>query len=407
MPSIIFDTRRDHEGLGLMFNKIKISVLSIMAAISFNAQAAWHTVQGNAPILDSVAKARDDAVNDAIRSARLEAGALVSTQQEFQGGTLLNSDTTVKSDVPVRKVIVVAEQKTRGRVSVTVKVLLDESHAGSCAASAVKKSVLPITFGYADQTAYQGSAGIDTINRELTLAVTRRLASIPSLLLRSATNVSLHGAASGSAPDQELQANLEALAKQHQAQYIVTGSINSAAAADAGEGVFDKIFYQRTRSLSFTVTVYDSNEGSVLFSRNYDMVSDWPFKQGEFLDLRSERFKGSAFGQRMASLAQQAGDDIAGVLQCRMPEATVIDIDDDGFIIDLGEESGIRQGMKFSLVQTSEGYTPQGDSFDIEDRARGIYVVKQVYRGSSKLSGTDLNDNLLNVRINDKAIPVR
>ena len=137
------------------------------------------------------------------------------------------------------------------------------------------------------------------------------------------------------------------------------------------------------------------------------MVSDWPFKQGEFLDLRSERFKGSAFGQRMANLAQQAGDDIAGVLQCRMPEATVIDIDDDGFIIDLGQESGIRQGMKFSLVQTSEGYTPQGDSFDIEDHARGTYVVKQVYRGSAKLSGTDLNDNLLNVRINDKAIPVR
>ena len=177
-----------------MFNKIKISVLGVIAAISFNAQAAWHTVQGNAPILDSVAQARDDAVNDAIRSARLEAGALVSTQQEFKGGVLLNSDTSVKSNVPVRKVIVVSEQKTRGRVSVTVKVLLDESHVGSCAASAVKKSVLPITFGYADQTAYQGSAGIDTINRELTLAVTGRLSSIPSLLLRPETNISLRGA---------------------------------------------------------------------------------------------------------------------------------------------------------------------------------------------------------------------
>lgn len=389
-----------------MRNSLCLMFMGVCLLLSAPTRAAWHTASGTAAILDSVGEARDEAVNDAISNAMLEAGAQVSVVQNFKNGVLSNVGSSVTSSIPVRKVQVLSEQKTRGRIEVTVKVLLDESQVTSCAASSVKKAVLPLSFNYSDQNAYQGSAGIDTINRELSNAIFSRIAKSPSLLVRAQSNALLRGTNANIAPDQGMQDEIIAATRQGHAQFLVTGTVNSAASSDAGEGVFDKLFYQRTRTLSFTVNVYDGNDGSNIFSRQYDMVTDWPFKQGQFIDLRSELFTSSAFGQRMQKLVQRAGDDVAGLLQCRTIQAEIIDIDDDGFVINLGAENGIRRGMKFALEQFSEGYDGDGRSFEQRNRAHGTYSVERVDRNSAFLRSTSLDDNLLNVRLHDLAVPV-
>ena len=390
-----------------MYKTVTAIALTSALMLSLPAFAGWHTVQGQAPILDSVAQARDDAVNDAIYNAKLEAGAQVSIEQDFKGGVLSHQSTNVKSSVPVRKVVVIGEQKTSGRVQVTVKVLLDESHVSHCAASSVKKAVLPVTFAYADQNAYLGSSGIDTINRELSSYIYSKIAKSPSLLVRNEANINLRGTNQNAAPGNVLTEEIGAIARQYDSQYVLTGTIESAAASDAGENVFDKLFYQRTRTLSFTVNLYEAATGELIYTKNYSMTSDWPFKQGDYLDLRSERFKSSAFGQRMLQLTDLATQEITQALQCRMPEATIIDVEDDGFIIDLGSESGITKGMKFSMIETSENYDINGEAYPQDSDTRGVYIVDRVSRNSAKLRSADLNDNVLNIRLNDKVVPIR
>ncbi len=381
---------------------LKALLCACAALASGQAAAKWYTVTGTAPIMDSVSQARDEAVNDAIRNAMLEAGAQVSIVSDFKGGVLQHNSMSVQSSVPVRRVVVTEEQKTAGRVSVTAKVLLDDEHQRTCAASRLRKSVVPIAFSYRDQNAYQGSAGVENLNQEISADVYQALSKSPALAVRPPVSATLQGTGYGSAPGGELRDELIGLGRQNQAGFIVTGTIDSAAASDAGSGVLDKLFYQRTRSISFSVTVYDARNGSQLFTQNYQAVADWPFKQGEFIDLRSEQFKGSAYGTRVHQLTERAASDIIGALQCRMPSASIIDLDNDGFIIDLGSENGIQPGMKFTIGQTSETVAPDGGTYGRMDKARGIYVVDKVYPTSARLKPADLNDNLLNVRVNDQ-----
>ncbi len=390
-----------------MHKNLTAIALTLVLMLPIPSYATWHTVQGQAPILNSVAQARDDAVNDAIYNAKLEAGAQVSIEQEFKGGVLNQQNTNVKSSVPVRKVVVIGEQKTAGRVQVTVKVLLDESHITSCAASSIKKAVLPVSFAYADQNAYTGSSGIDTINRELSAYIYSKIAKSPSLLVRPQANINLRGTNQNAAPENALGDDIAAVARQYDAQYVLTGTVQSAAASDAGDGVLDKLFYQRTRTLAFSVNLYEASTAALIYSKSYSMTTDWPFKQGEFLDLRSERFLSSAYGQRMHELCDIATTEITQALQCRMPEATIIDIENDGFIIDMGQQSGISKGMKFSMLETSESYDISGTSYSQQDKTKGIYIVDKVSQNTAKLRALDLDDNVINVRLNDKVVPVR
>ena len=83
-----------------MRNTLSIIALSALLCISGSAYAGWHTVTGSAAVLDSVGNARDAAVNDAIRNAMLEAGAQVTTVQDFRDGVLGSGGTRFKAPFP-------------------------------------------------------------------------------------------------------------------------------------------------------------------------------------------------------------------------------------------------------------------------------------------------------------------
>ena len=108
----------------------------------------------------------------------------------------------------------------------------------------------------------------------------------------------------------------------------------------------------------------------------------------------------------MNDLAKRAAEDVTGLLQCRSVQAEIIDIEDDGFIINLGSENGIRRGMKFAIEQYSEGYDPDGRSFSQSERASGTYTVQRVDRNTAFLKSNSLDDNLLNIRLHDLAVPM-
>lgn len=385
--------------------KLHLTLAAVLLALAGTAQAKWYTATGTAPILSSTSQARDDAVNDAIRNAMLEAGAQVSVEQNFKDGVLQGSSANVKSTVPVRRVQVTSEQKTSGRVTVTVKVLLDDSNVPPpCSASRIKKSVVPTSFMYADQNSALGAQGVDTINRELSRDLYAKLSLSPLLLVRPEQRVNLRGSASGNSADAQLSGNIIALGRQHDSQYLISGTVDAAAASDPGELFITKMLFQRTRSLTFTVNLYDTAAGREVFSKTYSMECDWPFKQGEYLDLRSERFRGSPYGQRMQQLIADAVTDLVTELQCLNPEATIIDTDDEGFYIDMGAVNNVSKGMKFSIRQTSQGFEPDGETYDRRDAARGLYVVHDVYETTARLVPEDLDDNLLNIRVNDRVM---
>lgn len=385
----------------------KISVLLLAAVAGTPALAGWYTAQGTAAITGSVAAARDEAVNNAVRSVMMQTGAAVNMEETFRNGVMVDSKMRLTGSLPIRRINVIEEQKTSDRVTVIIKVLVDERGIKTCVGSSLRKSVLPLRMRFVDQNAYTAGAGIDALSEELGDLIYSRLSENPSLNVRPQFYANIRGAGSGNAPDIELRDNIFNIGRQTQSQFLISGLINSIAASDTGSNMLTQLFMARTRSIDFSIDIYDAATGDKVFSQRYSAEADWPFKQGDFIDVRSESFRGSSYGMRVRELAERASTDIVQSLQCRAPSARIIEIDNDDFLIDAGADVGIRPGMLFRINHRFEGTGYAGFDYPREEPAAGTYKVVEVYAHSSRLRSRSLNDNLLNLRLNDTVSVIR
>ncbi len=368
---------------------------------SLNATAAWYTAQGNAAIVDGDVKgARESAINDAIRNALLESGASIRISQTSFNGTLTYDNINLRSQSQVKKVTVISEQRTSNSVSVTAKIFIDKNVI-VCDFGHYKKSILPIPIRYVDNYAYQGSAGIDNINEVISTMLYEGISRSNAVMIKPPMPVNVHLVPTANSLTSNLQNNLDNLARVAKTQYVIYGSIRSVSASDVGNNFLTKILYTQTRSIDFNIAVYDVYSKNILFSKNYSGESDWDFKQGERIDLRSNRFINSSYGARLKQLVDIAVEDIIGELHCLPLKAIITNIDGDDIIINEGSKANIRVGDKFSVQHRSKISTADGDNFVAHDTRTYEYEVISVYPDSAKLRPIDYNDSLVNPRVDD------
>lgn len=160
--------------------KTTAAAMAVVPAAVPAAEAGWYTADGRADILyDDVQKARNEAINDALRSIMLEAGADINVSADYQGGALMNESFNIKSSSPVRKLTILEEQRTLSSVTVKVRAFVDEDRTVKCVQSSVRKSILPLIFRFADDRAYQSAIGLDELPRELSATCCATLAIPP------------------------------------------------------------------------------------------------------------------------------------------------------------------------------------------------------------------------------------
>ncbi len=365
------------------------------------AQAGWYTAQGTAAIMGSVSQAREAAIQDAIRNAILEAGGNVSIATEMQDGAVVSTSMQLTS--PVRHVNVIEEQRTSSTVTVTVKVLLDDKQVSKhqCSGSKVRKSILPIGFRFLDAQAYQSSAGIETINRELDRMIYGRLSSDKNLQVKPVSPSNLRMPNNANSNVDEQRQIIKSLARQNEAQYVLIGNISSTAISTVGNNVVTQYLYAKTRNIEFSLTLIDSLTGMELFNHTYQGTADWTFKQGEYVDLRSDRFIGSPYGQRIKALCDRAFADLNQIVTCLAPSARVIELEGDDFVINLGRDSGLEKGMEFTLEQSYDSRDRYGKYYEKLEPAPGYYKVVEVFPHAARLRPVSLHDNVLNVQLDD------
>ncbi len=367
----------------------------VFSALYANAYASWYTANGTG-------SDRNDAVNDAIRNVMLQAGADVRIEQNYKNGVLQSDNVNIMSRSPVKKLVVMSEQTTFNKVTVTIKAFIDERLSRArCSGAAVHKAVLPVSFRYADSQAYQGSIGIEGISKELDKLIMENLYSTSSFVTRPLVKANLNTSNSPDMSNSFQISNLSSLASRYGSQYIIFGTINSVSTSEVGDNVITKLMYLPTRTINFDIDVYDAVNEQIIFHRNYTAEADWPFKQSEYIDLRSDRFKSSAYGQRVYGLAAQVSKDLVAELQCKPANARIIDLDGDDVVINIGRENGITPNMKFTLVQAGSMSGPDGDNYSAYEKSNSVYKVVSVYPHAAKLHPADLQNNTLNVNVND------
>ncbi|MBO8416793.1 MAG: flagellar assembly protein T N-terminal domain-containing protein [Proteobacteria bacterium] len=385
--------------------KTGAAAAAVMLAVVPAAQAQWYTADGRAAILyDDVEKARTEAINDALRSIMLEAGADINVSADYQGGALLNESFNIKSSSPVRKMTILEEQRTLSSVTVKVRAYVDEDRTMKCAQSSVRKSILPLIFRFADDRAYQSAVGLDDLPREIERNLLLDLGSTASIRLLPQASFRFFADEYSSGPSYAEIKALEEIAAHYRTQFLLVGTLRSAALSESGDNVFERLLYKPTRTLDFDLALYNTLSGRLLIKKNYRAESDWDFKQGQYLDLRSEQFLSSAYGQRLTELCSYAADDIVNALTCLPSAARIIEVNGDEILISLGSNDGLKEGLKFNLSHQSESYDRQQRAYSRYDRSESAYRVEAVFPETARLVPVSLNHSPLNVMIDDVVV---
>ena len=374
---------------------IKFALPLILAFSSVQANAKWYSATGEG-------EDRNAAVNDAIRNIILQSGASVHIEESFKNGVMQKDSFSIKSTSPIKSLVVLNEQTSFHRVTVNIKAFINENQVKKgCSVANIKKTMIPVAFKYSDSQAYQGSMGIEGIEKIITKQFHENLRMIKTVNVKTPLNINLPKDYSKEVDNSFVFKNLTSIASRENAQYVLIGTINSVAVSKVGNNLLTNLLFSDTRSLNFDIDIYDAINDELVFHQNYQMEADWPYAQSDYIDIKGNNFKSTAYGQRMYGLLKDAANDISYEIQCAPVSAKVIDIDGDDIIINIGKNNGITKNTEFTVVQRTSVQTTTGKEYESYEDAAGRYKAVSIYPNASKLKPADLQNNVLNININD------
>lgn len=366
------------------------------------AQAGWYTARGSAPIIDdNVTAARKNAIDDALRTAALQAGADVSIEQTSANGTLLNDRLSVKAHSPVRRLMVVEEQENGRMVTVLIKALIDENLGAACFAGNIKKTILPFVFRYNNADASASAAGIEDFDSYLSDLVYNGISDSASFNVLPIERTRLKIEQAATAADYSFQRTLDSISRRYAAQYIIVGTINSLTKSEVGNNAFTKMIYEPTRTIRFNIQVFDVYTGALVMKKDYVGDAQWNFERGAVVNLLSDKFGSSDYGQRVAQLAKYAVSDIIAKLRCATPVARITQVTDDVVRINIGSNSHIKVGMKFTINHRSDYQDRHNQTYYQSNESKVLYKVVDVSPNAATLAPVDVNNQLINVMLDD------
>ena len=372
------------------------SIAAILASafISFSASADWVNASG-------VGRNRDEAVNNAIYNIMLQTGSDMNKVQRYSNGELQRNGLGGASN-PIKKIVITETESTLNKTRVQIKAFINDRQAKvRCTGSRISKTILPLSFKYLDSAAFQGANGIENLNKEFDRFLSEDLKNAAIFNLKPILNLNVINDNGKNASESHKLANLESISRRYGSQYLIIGTINSLSKSKVGDSIITNMLFVPTRSIDFDVDIYDAINQQIIFHKNYAAETDWPFANNEFIDVRSDRFRGSDYGLRFKELMSNVSRDLVGKLQCAPVSAKVIDIAGDDLIINIGADNGLTKGMKFSLAQSSMMPSDIVEDYEVRESGKGTYKVVSVYPHSAKLKPEDLQNNTLNISVND------
>ncbi|MCR5084671.1 MAG: flagellar assembly protein T N-terminal domain-containing protein [Succinivibrionaceae bacterium] len=381
-----------------------MAALLALTLSPLGALAAWHEAQGSGSLSHGAAAARDEAIAEALRGLLVRLGETSSPQVTVRNGQVVSASLADRMSSPIKALRVTEESVSGNRVTVRVKVLMDEGAIESCALSQVRKGVQPLAFTYRDYAAQQGAVGMDQINEEIGRRIISGMGETQALAVKPQMRgrIALDPRATSTGP--EVRRNLDALARQKGVQYVVTGEVLSVSRSETGSNPLTSYLYRPTRGIAFRVQTLDTHTGEVAFTRDYSGEADWDFKQGEYIDLRSERFWGSGFGMKVQELCRAATRDLVALIQCEATRARIVEVSGESVVVSVGSDAGIKRGMQFSashrmLLQAHQNLG--GEEYRYTHEADTLFKVVDVYPHAARLMPVSPDRHLLDLAVGD------
>lgn len=338
------------------------------------AEAFVVEVQGQAPIVNSINHARQQALEDAMRQASLRAEAHVVSTQLMSKGMMQRDEIELKSQAKIKDVEVLWEGSEHGIYNVTIRA--DVKSMEMCQqGNSLRKAVAVTGFGLV--SAKQTSLGqLQNIEQDLARVFINTFNDSGQMHALDASHIGLYENPKFAPSVQNQQRHLTtsmALAQNLGAQYIVSGIIRGldtlSTAADRVEqdeswlSLVGLTNEPTDRQFVVDVFVHDGFSGALIFSNTYATQGKWNLDRMANIRFASPAFWKSNYGHAVQDLLAGAIDDVSMSLRCQPFMAKIIKTEGKRLHIEALAGAGIRPGDKFSIYRSGTFY-----NLDLEPR---------------------------------------
>lgn len=355
--------------------------LLLPVALPFTANADWYEAEGSALLSQGMETARQQALEQALTEALLQAGASITTVQSVTNGTLSDQQLDIAAQGELMDYVIINERRAQGRLWLTLRADIwpNPQQVQAQCASRYRPGISLTSFELQHPT--QGSIGQVY---ELGNAASARLAQHLAPSVNLMTQLPYQLATDGQLPrSQGLRKGSDVLAQKQQSRLLLSGVLNDISMEDGNWIEWYK--KEQPRQFALSITLEDSFTGERLVQQQYRVAAPWSFKKHDRVSVQQQSFWQSPYGAAADQLLQRIARDVINAQSCMKAIGHILQYADEGILMDLGREAGIQPGDRFTLIhrrQLQPGYYSETSS-------KAQFVVQQSHTDYSILAPAD------------------
>ena len=355
--------------------------LLLPLTLPFTAHADWYQAEGSAPLSPGTETARQQALEQALTDALLQAGASITTVQSVTNGALSGQQLDIAAQGELMDYVIVNERRDQGRLWLTLRADIwpNPQQVPAKCASRYRPGISLTSF--AIQHPDQGRFGQIY---ELGNATATRLAQHLTPSVNLMTQLPYQVSTDSQLPrSQGLRKGSDVLAKNQQSRLLLSGVLNDIS-LENGEQIQWR-FKALPRQFALMVTLEDSFTGERLLQQQYRVEAPWPFKKHELVNVQQQSFWQSSYGLAADQLLKRVATEVINAQSCMKAIGHILQQSEEGILMDLGRDAGIQPGDRFTLIhrrQLQPGYYSETSS-------KAQFVVQQSHTDYSILAPAD------------------
>jgi hypothetical protein len=346
--------------------KYIIAIMAILFCLPTIARDV--EVTGRAMVFDgNVDAARQNAINDALYQASLEAGVNVSSSQILQNFSLTKDKVLVKSSNKIKLKRIISEDHWKEQLMVKmIATITPEQQCTDNKNSGYRKTLAVTGFNLLD--ARQGSLGA-------LYNVESKLSELLTMGINNKGNITALGAAQFyvnkghiNAPtffDQDTLRNTLPT-KALGSQFVMSGVVRDLSMITPGadkqrfyDEALDAIGFGRDkpiRQFVLDVFIHDSFSGALIFQQAYVTQGLWNIDEGTKVGFATPQFWKQDYGRHINNVLQQVVADVDNTLACQPYMGKIASAHGNQLRINSGTASGLRPGDQVKLYRTRSLY---------------------------------------------------
>jgi hypothetical protein len=387
-------------------NIVKLSLIVISLTIySGTSVGQWYESQGIATIKNDDNKtAKNRAMQNALKKALLVAGASVSSVQQVVNGLLTQDEISIRASGSVNSFELINENYTDDLVTVTIRADIFPQEK-KCFAADYKKSMLLTRSNLLHRE--QASIGnIYQIDKTLVKQLANKIENNgiyldTKLALQTRTEFSR---LNQTLAMEKLKSLTMSLASMTDSQYVLYSEIQDISMANDENNSWQ--FWQDNvyqRQFNIALYIHDGRTGERILDKQYQSSAPWQFNQRQQIDVSSQNFWLSEYGQKISQTLDSMVTDIDENMMCQPTQGRIVQVAGNNITFNLGKRHGVKVGDEFSLLHANNFVSDDRKSYSGFNVSPYKVIVNEVTNDSAR--ATTAEQHLMdNIQINDLAV---